>query len=154
MKLIVLAILLAVVVWNGFVSLLGTMSVLGEGPFSSIAAVLFTLLVFGFLLGTRKITQVSRSKGGFVAGLLILFWIVAVLYGFYISWIGHTTLIIPGDGNFAQFTILFGLTLLAVSSPILLSVFWSWGLGQTVDQTNMPLQTTRRPVGHVDASTR
>ena len=122
MEILLLAILAIGSLWNAFVTVYGTVSILGDGLLQIVAALLFSALVLGFVLNTTKII---RSRSGFIGGLLTFFWFVSVCYNFYTSWIGNRKLLIgDGGGGGAEIAILLGLTLLGASSPILLSALW------------------------------
>lgn len=123
-RITLLSVILAIAsVWAAVAAALGSIAILGTGAIPIIAALLFTALVFAFLLATRRIAQ---WQGSFPDVLLKFFWFVALGYGLYTTWVGNRNLIVgAGRPTAAQAFILIGLTLLLVSSPIVLSWLWA-----------------------------
>jgi hypothetical protein len=123
MQIALLVILAIASAWAAVAATLGSIVILGTGAIPVIAALLFTALVFAFLLTTRWVLQ---WQGSFAGILLKFFWFVALGYGFYTTWVGNRNLIVGvGRPTTAQAFLLIGLTLLLISSPIVLSWLWA-----------------------------
>jgi hypothetical protein len=118
---LLLVVLAVAALWDAFMTIYGTVTILGSGPLQIAASLLFSALVLTLLLNTRRI---MRSLSGFMGSMAKFFWFIAIGYDFFTSWIGNSKLIVGGSRNAAQTVILIGLTLLVVSSPILLSELW------------------------------
>jgi hypothetical protein len=118
MRIFLLIILALASIWDAFTTVYGTIYVLGDGLLQIFAALLFSGLILGFVLNTKRIV---RWRGGFVGGLIKFFWLIALFYDFFTSWIGNRNLLLPGESGAAELTILIGMTLLVTASPVLLS---------------------------------
>jgi apolipoprotein N-acyltransferase len=118
---LLLVVLAVASLWDAFMTIYGTVTILGNGPLQIAAALLFSALVLTLLLNTKRI---MRSLSGLMGNMAKFFWFIAIFYDFFTSWVGNSQLIIVGERNAAQTVILIGLTLLVVSSPILLSELW------------------------------
>jgi hypothetical protein len=118
---LLLVVLAVASVWDVFMTIYGTVTILGSGPLQIAASLLFSALVLTLLLNTKRI---MRSLSGLMGGLTKFFWFIAIVYDFFTSWVGNSQLIIGNERNAGQTVILIGLTLLVVSSPILLSELW------------------------------
>jgi hypothetical protein len=122
MEITLLLVVLAVAsLWDAFMTIYGTITILGNGPLQIAASLLFSALVLTLLLNTKRIMMVL---GGFMGSMAKFFWFIAIGYDFFTSWVGNSQLIVGDRRNAAQTLILVGLTLLVVSSPILLSELW------------------------------
>jgi hypothetical protein len=121
MRLFLLIVLAIATIWDAFTTVYGTVQVLGDGLFQLLAAILFSSLIFAFVLNTRRI---MKWPGDFVGGAAKFFWFIALCYDLYTSWVGNAALIVQGSGELSEFVILIGLTLLVTASPILLSTMW------------------------------
>lgn len=122
MEITLLMVVLAIAsLWDAFMTIYGTITILGNGPLQIAASLLFSALVFTILLNTKRIMM---ALGGFMGGMAKFFWFIAIGYDFFTSWVGNSQLIVGDRRNAAQTLILIGLTLLVVSSPILLSELW------------------------------
>jgi hypothetical protein len=122
MRLFLLVVLAIASVWDAFTTVYGTIQILGNAPLQIMAALLFSALIFGFVLNTRTI---MRWHSGFMSGITKFFWFVALSYDLFTSWVGNSNLILRSRNmEAATFIILVGLTLLVTASPILLSAFW------------------------------
>lgn len=109
-------------IWDAFATVYGTLEVLGRGPLQIVAALIFSGLILGFMLNSRRI---FKWRGSFFGVLLKFFWFVALCYDFLTSWIANSDLIIGADENSTvQIFLILGLTLLVTGSPILLSGLW------------------------------
>jgi hypothetical protein len=118
---LLLVVLAVAALWDAFMTIYGTVTILGSGPLQIAASLLFSALVLTLLLNTRRI---MRSLSGFMGSMAKFFWFIAIGYDFFTSWVGNSRLIVGDRRNAAQTLILIGLTLLIVSSPILLSELW------------------------------
>jgi hypothetical protein len=121
MENILLIILVLASIWDAFTTVYGTVTILGGGPIQIAAALLFSALILGFVLSTRRIL---RWRTGFTGMLLKFFWFVAICFDFYTSWVANTDLIVGERNTTAQLWILVGLTVLVTGSPIVLSALW------------------------------
>lgn len=122
MRLFLLVVLAIASVWDAFTTVYGTIRILGNAPLQIMAALLFSALIFGFVLNSRTI---MKWHSGFISGITKFFWFVAVSYDLFTSWIGNSALILRArDMEATTVIILIGLTLLVTASPILLSAFW------------------------------
>lgn len=143
MRIFLLIVLAIATVWDGFTTVYGTLQALGDGPIQIGIAFLFSGLIFGFVLNTKRL---MRWKGGFVSGVAKFFWVIALGYDLYTSWIGNSALVVRGNGSATKIIILIGLTLLVTASPILLSAMWQRGPSSqerqgTLSQSPEPSQT-------------
>ena len=118
MRIFLLIVLVLASIWDAFTTVYGTIYVLGDGIIQIAAALLFSGLILGFVLNTKRII---RWRGGFVGGITKFFWLIALFYDLFTSWIGNESLLLTGNGGAAELAILVGLTLLVTASPILLS---------------------------------
>jgi hypothetical protein len=118
---LLLVVLAVASLWDAFMTIYGTVTILGSGPLQIAASLLFCALVLTLLLNTKRI---MRSLSGLMGNMTKFFWFVAIVYDFFTSWVGNSQLIIGDKRNAGQTVILIGLTLLVVSSPILLSELW------------------------------
>ncbi|MCB0167084.1 MAG: hypothetical protein KDI79_22845 [Anaerolineae bacterium] len=121
MKLFLVIVLLSATIWDVFTTAYGTIQVLGFGPFQIAASILFSALIAAFVINTARIL---RLRQGFVGVMVKFFWIIALAYDFYTSWIGNAKLVTQGRGDAQELILLVGLTLLVIASPILLSAVW------------------------------
>lgn len=121
MRLFLVSVLLAATIWDILTTVYGTIQVLGFGPFQVAASLLFSALIAAFVINT---TRILRLRQGFVGVMVKFFWLIALAYDFYTSWIGNANLVTQGRGDFQETALLVGLTLLVVASPILLSAVW------------------------------
>jgi hypothetical protein len=122
MEIFLLVILALASVWDAFATVYGTLQVLGSGPFQIAAALLFSGLILGFVLNTRRI---FIWRGNFFSGLMKFFWFVALCYDFLTTWITNRQILGEGEQTTVQLLVLAGLTLLVSGSPILLSGLWA-----------------------------
>jgi len=140
MKIFLLIVLAIATVWDGFTTVYGTIQVLGSGPFQIMASLLFSALILAFVLNTRRII---KWRSDFVGVIARFFWVIALGYDFYTSWIGNKNLVVPGTANTGTI-ILIGLTLLVVASPILLSTMGRRSETQREEETLSPgVEVTR-----------
>lgn len=121
MKIFLVIVLVIATIWDAFTTAFGTILILGDGPIQIGASLLFSALIFSFVLNTRR---VMKWKRGVVGGVAKFFWAIALGYDLYTSWVGNSALIVRGSGTAAETAILIGLTLLVTASPILLSAAW------------------------------
>ena len=112
--------------WDVLTTIYGTILILGDGPVQIVAAVLFGILILGFSINSVRI---FRFKASFIIVLTRIFWIVAICYDFYTSWVANAALLTTGRGGFAENFILFGVTLMVTASPILLAALWQYEEG-------------------------
>ena len=75
MRIIFLVVLAFASVWDVFTTVYGTVFVLGDAPLQILDAVLFSGLIFGFVLNTRRIL---KWRGGFIGGVTKAFWFIAL----------------------------------------------------------------------------
>lgn len=132
MRIFLIVVLVAATIWDIFTTGYGTIQVLGFGPAQIAASVLFSALIAAFVLNTSRI---MRLKSGFVSFIAKFFWLIALAYDFYTSWIGNANLVTRNRGDTQEIILLIGLTLLVIASPILLSSMWGGS-----DSLNSPQQ--------------
>jgi hypothetical protein len=123
LRIFLLIILVVATVWDGFMTVYGTIQILGDGPIQVVASVLFSALILGIVLNTRRIL---RRLDGFIGAITKFFWFIAVCYDFYTSWTGNADLIVGRADDTRETLVLIGLTLLVIASPILLSTRRQW----------------------------
>lgn len=121
MEIFLMIILALASIWDAFATVYGTLKVLGSGPLQIAAALLFSGLILGFVLNTRRI---FIWRGNFFSGLMKFFWFVALCYDFLTTWIANREILGAGERTAVQLIMLAGLTLLVAGSPILLSGLW------------------------------
>lgn len=122
MNILLLIIVALAGLWDGFTTIYGTTKVLGTGPIQIAVSLLFSALVLSFLLSTRRI--LGGSEGGFMGLFARFFWLLALFYDLYTSWIGNSDLILPHRSTVAETVILLGLTFLVSGSTILFPFLW------------------------------
>lgn len=124
LRIFLLIVLIVATIWDGFTTIYGTIQILGDGPLQIVASVLFSALILGFVLNTRRILG---RLNGFIGVITKFFWFIALGYDFYTSWTGNANLLVQPSGETAETVVLIGLTLLVIASPILLSTRRQWG---------------------------
>lgn len=122
MDILFLLVVAAAGLWDGFTTIYGTTQVLGTGFLQILVSLLFSGLVLGFLLNTRRILG---PQEGIIALFTRFFWLLALFYDLYTSWIGNSNLIVPERTTTAETIILVGLTLLVSGSTILFPFLWT-----------------------------
>jgi len=110
---------LLITLWDTFTTAYGIGSVLGWGPVQVFIAIIFTLIIDVFVLGTFRIVK-SRSDS-FFKYVLYFLWAIAVIYDVYSSYLGNAEFIIKVDQGLPQIFMLIGLTIFVASSPIIVS---------------------------------
>jgi hypothetical protein len=120
-RIFLLAVLAIGSIWNAFTTMYGTIQILGNTTLQILTALLFSALVFGFLLNTRAI---MKWHSGFLSSIAKFFWFVALSYNFFTSWIGNSNLLLSRNLETTTVIILIGLILLVTASPVLLSALW------------------------------
>jgi hypothetical protein len=107
-------------IWDGFTTVVGTHSILGQTQGQIPVSVMFSLVILGFMIGTSFI----RDFKGAIGGAMKIAWWIALCYDLGTSYYGNRRFIIQGDLNLQQNLILIGITLLVTASPIFLSLIW------------------------------
>lgn len=107
-------------IWDGFTTVAGTVEILGSGGLQIMAAVVFALIIAGFLLGTTYVRNLEGILGKALQGG----WWMALLYDLYTSYTGNRDFIMDGQVAGSQHVLLIGLTLLVTASPVLFSLIW------------------------------
>jgi hypothetical protein len=143
LKIFLLIVLVMAAIWDGFTTFYGTIQILGDGPLQIVASVLFSALILGIVLNTRRILE---RLNGFIGVITKFFWFVALSYDFYTSWTGNADLIVGRSGETAETLVLLGLTLLVIASPILLSTRRQWGTPPSSASGTLPPQDATRSV--------
>lgn len=118
---VLLAVLVAASLWDGFTTIYGTLEILGTGAVAVIASLLFGALILSFLLNTQK---VFSWESDFAGGLLRLFWFIAIAYDLYTAWTGNQAFIVGNTNEQRQMIVLTGLTLMISGAPVILSIMW------------------------------
>ncbi|MFN0139625.1 MAG: hypothetical protein ACKVQW_06020 [Pyrinomonadaceae bacterium] len=118
---VLIVVLIAASLWDGFTTIYGTLNILGSGGVAIVASLLFGALILSFLLNTQK---VWKWESDFAGGLLKLFWFVAIAYDLYTAWDGNQAFIVGETKNEKQLIVLAGLTIMISGSPVILSILW------------------------------
>lgn len=121
-QLMFLMVLASASIWDGFTTMYGILHALGKGHQQMIAAGIFMGIIIALLLNTKKILFESDSEE-FSGILLRIFWMLAIGYDIYSSWMGNQAFLIKGNSIDAK-VILAGLTLMVSGSPVLISLLW------------------------------
>ena len=104
--------------WDGFTTLIGTNDILN----GIIPSITFTILIFGFMVATSFIFRSSGLLGFF----LKIFWITALMYDLYTSYLGNIKYIIANSTmNDEQLLLIIVFTLLATASPMLIGLVYN-----------------------------
>ncbi len=116
--------------YDGFTTVLGTATILGDTNASILLSILFSLIILAFMLGTYFIWDGSvidsvveeREAEGCLLFFIRILWLAAFFYDIYTSYSGNKVLVVgANEATGAQEAILLGLTLLVSASPILVS---------------------------------
>ncbi|MGB0929746.1 MAG: hypothetical protein ACPGVB_03160 [Chitinophagales bacterium] len=122
-KILILLGLLLVTMWDIIATIVGTVDVIGTSTIEIFIAVLFTIVLSGFLLSTMPIMK--NPKDDFVSSGSKFLWFLALCYDLFINYIGNKAIItLDGeiiDLDLTQIFIITGLTLFVTSAPILVS---------------------------------
>lgn len=105
--------------WDGFTTFYGTSQVMGANETQVIASAVFALIIGGFLFGTKVIWESPTNT--FLALLLRSFWLIALGYDLYTSYLGNRDFILGGNVSEDQMVILIGMTILVSGAPIIFS---------------------------------
>lgn len=121
-NIVLLSVLSMASLWDGFTTVYGSIATLGNDPTQVVVSILLAALIISLLLNTSQIFNIKKLFTRVLSGI---FWVTAVCYDLYTSWIGNSTFVIKDEKDTAQLIILFGLTMLVTGSPILLSLLWN-----------------------------
>lgn len=105
---------------DGFTTVFGTFSLLERSEQALAVALIVSIVVYGFLVGTSWIFH--RVGEGFIFVLMLPFWAIALGYDMYTSFKGTIHFLFGGRYTDEQLVLVLIITALISSSPILFSL--------------------------------
>jgi len=108
-----------VTIWDTITTIYGTTVILGTGTIQVMIAILFALLLTGYLLQTIPITK--NPKEDFVTSGAKILWFIAFLYDLFTSFTGNMDFVLGNATGSIKIIFAIGLTVMVCSCPIGLS---------------------------------